>query len=69
MRADTHVGLEFNAALKRPDTLMQLSRSSFAEIRLAQRGRAKHTSWHHQRTLDAHLDCREHHEVRCGSSQ
>jgi hypothetical protein len=50
-------------------TLMRLSRSSLSEIRLVQRGRAIHTSWHHQRTLDAHLDCRDRHEVRCGSSQ
>ena len=65
MRADTHVGLEFNAPLQ----LMRLSRSSLSEIRLVQRGRAIHTSWHHQRTLDAHLDCRDRHEVRGGSSQ
>ena len=69
MRADTHVGPELNAPLQRPDTLMQLSRSSLLEFRLVQRGRAIHTSWHHQRTLDAHLDCRDRHEVRCGSSQ
>jgi len=42
MRADTHVGPEFNAPLQRPDTLMQLSRSSLSEIRLVQRGRAIH---------------------------
>ena len=42
MRADTHVGPELNAPLQRPDTLMQLSRSSFSEIRLVQRGRAIH---------------------------
>ena len=40
MRADTHVGPELNAPLQRPDTLMQLSRSSLSEIHLAQRGRA-----------------------------
>src|ERR1700722_1209643 len=40
MRADTHVGPELNAPLQRPDTLMQLSRSSLSEIRLVQRGRA-----------------------------
>jgi hypothetical protein len=44
MRADTHVGLEFNAPLQRPDTLMQLSRSSLSEIRLVQRGRAISTA-------------------------
>jgi hypothetical protein len=43
MRADTHVGPEFNAPLQRPDTLMQLSRSSLSEIRLVQRGRAIHS--------------------------
>jgi hypothetical protein len=43
MRADTHVGPELNAPLQRPDTLMQLSRSSFSEIRLVKRGRAIHT--------------------------
>lgn len=42
MRADTHVGPELNAPLQRPDTLMQLSRSSLSEIHLAQRGRAIH---------------------------
>ena len=42
MRADTHVGPELNAPLQRPDTLMQLSRSSFSEIRLVKRGRAIH---------------------------
>jgi hypothetical protein len=42
MRADTHVGPEFNAPLQRPDTLMQLSRSSLSEIRLVKRGRAIH---------------------------
>ena len=42
MRADTHVGPELNAPLQRPDTLMQLSRSSFSEIRLVQHGRAIH---------------------------
>src|SRR4030095_4162017 len=40
MRADTHIGPELNAPLQRPDTLMQLSRSSLSEIRLVQRGRA-----------------------------
>jgi hypothetical protein len=34
MRADTHVGPELNAPLQRPDTLMQLSRSSLSEVRL-----------------------------------
>ena len=42
MRADTHVGPELNAPLQRPDTLMQLSRSSLSEIRLVKRGRAIH---------------------------
>jgi len=42
MRADTHVGPELNAPLQRPDTLMQLSRSSLLEFRLVQRGRAIH---------------------------
>jgi hypothetical protein len=42
MRADTHVGPELNAPLQRPDTLMQLSRSSLSKIRLVQRGRAIH---------------------------
>jgi len=42
MRADTHIGPELNAPLQRPDTLMQLSRSSLSEIRLVQRGRAIH---------------------------
>jgi hypothetical protein len=42
MRADTHVGPEFNAPLQRPDTLMQPSRSSLSEIHLVQRGRAIH---------------------------
>jgi hypothetical protein len=42
MRADTHVGPELNAPLQRPDTLMQLSRSSLSEVRLVQRGRAIH---------------------------
>ena len=42
MRADTHVGPELNAPLQRPDTLMQLSRSSLSEIHLAQRGHAIH---------------------------
>ena len=42
MRADTHVGPELNAPLQRPETLMQLSRSSLSKIRLVQRGRAIH---------------------------
>src|SRR2546428_4716602 len=42
MRADAHIGPELNAPLQRPDTLMQLSRSSLSEIRLEQRGRAIH---------------------------
>jgi hypothetical protein len=42
MRADTHSGPELNAPLQRPDTLMQLLRSSLSEIRL-QRGRAIHS--------------------------
>src|SRR5215470_15027168 len=42
MRADTHVGPEQNCSTKRPDTLLQLSRSSLSEIRLATHGRAIH---------------------------
>jgi hypothetical protein len=42
IRADTNVDPEFNAPLQRPDTLMQLPRSSLSEIRLVQRGRAIH---------------------------
>ena len=44
MRADTHVGPELNAPLQRPDTLMQLSRSSLSKIRLVQRGRTIHVA-------------------------
>src|SRR3974390_153594 len=40
MRADTHDGPEQKCSTKRPDTLMQLSRSSLSEIHLATRGRA-----------------------------
>jgi hypothetical protein len=40
MRADTHDGPEQIAPLQRPDTLMQLSRSSILEVRLVPRGRA-----------------------------
>ena len=42
MRADTHDGPEQIAPLQRPDTLMQLSRPSVSELRLATRGRAIH---------------------------
>ena len=42
MRADTHDGPEQSAPHQRPDTLMQLSRSSLLEVRLATRGRAIH---------------------------
>src|SRR6266571_712213 len=43
MRADTHDGPEQNRSTSRPNTLMQLSRSSLLELRLATRGRAIHT--------------------------
>ena len=42
MRADTHDGPEHDAPLQRPNTLLQLSRSSTLEVRLAKRGRAIH---------------------------
>src|SRR6266567_1637595 len=42
MRADTHDGPEQNRSTSRPNTLMQLSRSSLLELRLATRGRAIH---------------------------
>jgi hypothetical protein len=42
MRADTHVGPEHNAPYQRPDTLLQLSRSSILEVRLVPHGRAIH---------------------------
>src|SRR5215831_12690890 len=40
VRADTHDGPEQIAPLQRPDTLMQLSRSSILEVHLVQHGRA-----------------------------
>src|SRR5262245_366685 len=42
VRADTHDGPEQIAPLQRPDTLMQLSRSSILEVHLVQHGRAIH---------------------------
>jgi hypothetical protein len=42
MRADTHDGPEQIAPLQRPDTLMQLSRSSILEVHLVPHGRAIH---------------------------
>ena len=42
MRADTHAGPEQNAPLQRPNTLLQLSRSSILERHLAPHGRAIH---------------------------
>src|SRR5262245_4201790 len=42
MRADTHDGPEQDAPHQRPDTLMQLSRSSLLDLHLATRGRAIH---------------------------
>jgi hypothetical protein len=42
MRADTHVGPEHDAPHQRPDTLMQLSRSSVLEVHLVPHGRAIH---------------------------
>src|SRR5262245_26673293 len=42
MRADTHDGPEQICSTQRPDTLMQLSRSSLLEFCLATRGRAIH---------------------------
>src|SRR5262245_30946933 len=43
MRADTHDGREPIAPLQRPDTLMQLSRSSILEVHLVPHGRAIHS--------------------------
>src|ERR1700756_617610 len=43
MRADTHDGPEQIAPLQRPDTLMQLSRSSILEVHLVPHGRAIHS--------------------------
>src|SRR5712691_4630969 len=47
MRADTQMARSKIAPLQRPNTLMQLSRSSVLKLRLATRGRAIHTgtSW------------------------
>jgi hypothetical protein len=42
LRADTHDGPEQIAPLQRPDTLMQLSRSSILEVHLVPHGRAIH---------------------------
>src|ERR1700745_3294912 len=42
MRADTHDGPEQIAPLQRPDTLMQLLRSSILEVHLVPHGRAIH---------------------------
>ena len=42
VRADTHDGPEQIAPLQRPDTLMQLSRSSILEVHLVPHGRAIH---------------------------
>src|SRR5215471_8917966 len=42
MRADTHDGPEQIAPLQRPDTLMQLSRSSISEVHLVPHGRCGH---------------------------
>jgi hypothetical protein len=45
MRADTHDGPEHNAPPQRPNTLLQLSRSSILDLCLATHGRAIHI-WH-----------------------
>src|SRR5499433_3668977 len=42
VHADTHDGPEQIAPLQRPDTLMQLSRSSILEVHLVPHGRAIH---------------------------
>src|SRR5262245_60355365 len=42
MRADTHVGPEHDAPRQRPDTLLQLSRSSILENPSCPHGRAIH---------------------------
>jgi hypothetical protein len=60
MRADTHVGPEHDAPLQRPDTLLQHSRSSVLEVRLAPHGRAIHFG-----TLLSWSDCRDLVAIGC----
>jgi hypothetical protein len=42
MRADTHDGPEHKSSIQRPNTLLQLSRSTILELCLATHGRAIH---------------------------
>src|SRR5262252_9239447 len=53
MRADTHDGPEQIAPLQRPDTLMQLSRSSILEVHLVPHGRAIHLAQSGHRGMSA----------------
>src|SRR5499427_3798568 len=60
MRADTHDGPEQIAPLQRPDTLMQLSRSSILEVHLVPHGRAIHLARNGQTKSVAHELCGTH---------
>src|SRR6516162_8105473 len=55
MRADTHDGPEQIAPLQRPDTLMQLSRSSILEVHLVPHGRAIHFGTKQTYRVDSRL--------------
>src|SRR5262245_42028525 len=66
MRADTHDGPEQIAPLQRPDTLMQLSRSSILEVHLVRTagpyiiGTSRQLAAQHQSiAIEAKRTCRE----------